>query len=685
MFPTSVTIPPGALPGDTVISVDPSTVAPPANVGTAIGGTFEFGPVGTMFAVPVTVTLSYGALAPGFTPRNLRLATTDGGAWTVLRISLDETARTVSAQVTHFSIFGVVGMYTLSVTKSGTGSGSVTSSPLGIDCGLVCALDFAPGTTVVLSQTATVGSLFASWGGACAGSSRCAVTMNADTTVTATFDLLPAITSVTCLNLREVQAQFNQAMATTGTTSIVDISHYALSGGLFVVGARAQPGNTSVILSVGRSIGAEPNDDDVLSRDPLTYLANATPYTLTTSNVGSASFQLLSSATLSFSCADTTPPTVAAPEQPGAGTLVLTFSKPMNPDSVQAALTWDGTPVSIFANLRWQDFTDNNCGAQTAAPADPRPGCFTRLAIHSRGGPFPVGRHTLAVGGTDAAGNALAPNPTTFTVGTAPTVTGASLQVIGNLFRINVDFSESMAATQNSFALADAVNNAANYILRNPDGSAATTGGAAGSGTPITVGSFVSTDGHTANARRFRILRARIALTASGNPSVFPSGGLVPTLKPNTAYTLEVVNARSEAGVLIAPNRTTITWAGDTTPPVALRAFAAGTKLLVDYSEDLINTTSGTTSCKDEGGAAVNAVPMTNAADPTRYSSPNATFQAALATMGSCVFSDDDTGITFTFATPLAAGTYELDITGVQDPFGNLISPNPTVLTVTVR
>ncbi|CAK0758059.1 hypothetical protein CCP3SC5AM1_2450001 [Gammaproteobacteria bacterium] len=82
--------------------------------------------------------------------------------------------------------------YSLIVVKSGSGTGTVTSSPTGINCGTDCSENYAPGTSVTLTATATTGSSFAGWsGGGCSGTaSTCTVTMNAATNVTATFDLV---------------------------------------------------------------------------------------------------------------------------------------------------------------------------------------------------------------------------------------------------------------------------------------------------------------------------------------------------------------------------------------------------------------------------------------------------------------------------------------------------------------
>jgi hypothetical protein len=83
--------------------------------------------------------------------------------------------------------------YTLSVnivnaiTSTGTGSGFVTSSPSGIDCGADCSETYLNGTAVTLTAVPASGSVFTGWGGACGGTSSCTVNIAGDTTVTATF------------------------------------------------------------------------------------------------------------------------------------------------------------------------------------------------------------------------------------------------------------------------------------------------------------------------------------------------------------------------------------------------------------------------------------------------------------------------------------------------------------------
>ncbi len=79
------------------------------------------------------------------------------------------------------------GSFTLSVSKDGTGSGTVTSAPAGINCGVTCSANFTDGTSVALTASAASGSTFGGWSGACSGTGGCSVTMNANKTATATF------------------------------------------------------------------------------------------------------------------------------------------------------------------------------------------------------------------------------------------------------------------------------------------------------------------------------------------------------------------------------------------------------------------------------------------------------------------------------------------------------------------
>lgn len=77
--------------------------------------------------------------------------------------------------------------FILSVSKSGNGSGTVTSNPVGVNCGTSCSVALTSGAMVSLVATPAVGSTFTGW----SGNMDCidgSVTMNADKSCSATFN-----------------------------------------------------------------------------------------------------------------------------------------------------------------------------------------------------------------------------------------------------------------------------------------------------------------------------------------------------------------------------------------------------------------------------------------------------------------------------------------------------------------
>jgi hypothetical protein len=85
--------------------------------------------------------------------------------------------------------FNIVGQNTLSVSKAGTGGGTITSSPAGINCGATCYSNFPNGATVTLKAKASSSSKFTGWSGPCTGTGDCVVHLTQPTDVTAIFTL----------------------------------------------------------------------------------------------------------------------------------------------------------------------------------------------------------------------------------------------------------------------------------------------------------------------------------------------------------------------------------------------------------------------------------------------------------------------------------------------------------------
>jgi hypothetical protein len=154
------------------------------------------GNVGTLSA-PFSVVSGGGAfnLAPGqsvtvtvqFSP------TTAGSASASLSITHNATNQT---SPTNISLSGTA-QYTLTVLKSGTGTGTVGSNPSGINCGVNCSETYLTVQKVRLTAKADLVSTFSGWSGVCSGTGSCLVTVNGPETVTATFTVKPpAITAL---------------------------------------------------------------------------------------------------------------------------------------------------------------------------------------------------------------------------------------------------------------------------------------------------------------------------------------------------------------------------------------------------------------------------------------------------------------------------------------------------------
>lgn len=95
---------------------------------------------------------------------------------------------TDNATNSNFATVSFVRAANRTLTINKTGTGTISSSPAGINCGSTCSSTFLSSQTVVLTATPSPGWTFSGWsGGLCSGTGTCSVTMSSDRTVSATF------------------------------------------------------------------------------------------------------------------------------------------------------------------------------------------------------------------------------------------------------------------------------------------------------------------------------------------------------------------------------------------------------------------------------------------------------------------------------------------------------------------
>jgi hypothetical protein len=126
------------------------------------------------------------------------------------------TAYDSSGNESSFSDEVSITGYSLTVNKSGTDSGTVTSSPVGITCGTACTNRYDAGSVVTLTAAPDENSTFTGWSGSgCSGEGQCVLVMSASTTVTANF-------SATTFSSQTIIDNRDAATSKTGTWGVSD-------------------------------------------------------------------------------------------------------------------------------------------------------------------------------------------------------------------------------------------------------------------------------------------------------------------------------------------------------------------------------------------------------------------------------------------------------------------------------
>jgi hypothetical protein len=157
--------------------------------------------------LPAGVTFGQWVEAPGDVIRNGNAITWTGTLTHSTAITLTFMALhtgnygDVITNIAHFSgtsqtgsaaaEFSVVPlMYTVTVNTLGTGSGFITSTPAGINCGATCSAMFTADSSVTLTATPLISSTFTDWiGDVVTTTNPIALKVDADKAVTATFAL----------------------------------------------------------------------------------------------------------------------------------------------------------------------------------------------------------------------------------------------------------------------------------------------------------------------------------------------------------------------------------------------------------------------------------------------------------------------------------------------------------------
>ncbi len=213
----------------------------------------------------------------------------------------------------------------LTVSRNGTGSGTVSSTPAGISCGTDCTESYNHGTQVTLTAAASSGSTFAGWAGGCSGTGSCTVSLTAATTVTATFNTAPSSATLT------VQKSGTGTGTVTSSPSGIQCgtacsASYAV-GTTVTLSAQPSAGSTFSGWSGGGCSGTGTCSVALNAATTVTATFTSTPstYTLTVSKGGTGSGSVDSSpagiscgATCSASYAANTAVTLTAAPAPGS-------------------------------------------------------------------------------------------------------------------------------------------------------------------------------------------------------------------------------------------------------------------------------------------------------------------------------------------------------------------------------
>jgi hypothetical protein len=274
---------------------------------------------------------------------------------------------TISANTSVDATFDLIpGNFKLTVTKSGTGTGTVTSSPPGINCGGDCEETYTENTVVTLTPSADPGSEFKEWTGACSGSSTCEVTMSAAKSVDAKFDLIQRTLTITKNG--------------TGTGTV----ECKVGAGSFGACAASYPDGTSLTLQATANAGSEFTGFSAGTGSAASCTTSPCSFTISANSSVTATFNL-AQRTLTITKNGTGTGTVEC--KVGAGSF-----------GACAASYPDGTSLTLQATANaGSEFTGFSAGTGSAASCTTSPCSFTISANSSVTATFNLIQRTLTI------------------------------------------------------------------------------------------------------------------------------------------------------------------------------------------------------------------------------------------------------------------------------------------------
>jgi Beta-propeller repeat/Cep192 domain 4/Divergent InlB B-repeat domain len=287
--------------------------------------------------------------------------------------------------------------FALSVTDAGTGSGTVTSSPTGINCttgsSTGCAANFSSGTMVTLTAAAASGSTFAGWSGnaACSGTGTCTITMNAAQAVTATFNVSGA--PATTFSLGNLMFGDQDLGATSGSQMVtltnsgnatLNIMSIALTG--------TNPADFTQSNTCGTSVDAAHNCVFTVTFTPTAVGTRAASITIIDNAAGSPQTVSLSGTGVDFSLSATPGSSQASAGGTATYTVMVTPMTGGFPN--QVSLSASGAPAGATVSFSPPSVTPGNNPATstlTIQLAAAKPAAGAALPLPGSGeqpGPF---------------------------------------------------------------------------------------------------------------------------------------------------------------------------------------------------------------------------------------------------------------------------------------------------------